>query len=121
MVVMLRIVVAMALSGCSLLTVHGPHTTEVTTNRPSCTDNYLLPVIDSVLAAGTATGALYFSSTGDELGVVVEGGFAVAFGINALVGISRVKSCKRAITTFETTAARPAAYTPAPAAPAPSP
>jgi hypothetical protein len=118
---MLRIVVAMALGGCSVLTVNGPHSTEVTTNRPSCTESYVLPAIDAVIAAVTATGAIYFANRGEDVGVMVEGAFAVGFGINALVGVSRVKSCKRAITTFETTALRPAAYTPAPAAPAPSP
>ena len=121
MVVMLRIVVAMALSGCSVLTVHGPRSTEVATNRPSCTESYVLPVIDALIAAGTATGALYFANKGEDVGVMVEGAFAVGFGINALVGVSRVKKCKRAISTFDTTAARPGVYMPAPAMPAPSP
>lgn len=111
----------MALAGCSVLTVSGPRSTEVATNRPSCSESYALPAIDAVIAAATATGAIYFSSKGEQVGVMVESAFAVGFGINALVGVSRVKKCKRAITTFETTAPRPGVYTPAPAMPAPSP
>ncbi len=118
---MLRIVLAMSLGGCSVLTVNGPRTTEVATNRPSCTESYALPAIDAVIAAATATGAIYFANKGEDVGVMVEGAFAVGFGINALVGVSRVKKCKRAINTFDTTVARPGAYMPAPAMPAPSP
>lgn len=117
---MLRVVVMVALAGCSVITTHGPGS-ETPMNRPSCTESYALPAIDAVIAAATATGALYFSSTGEDVGVLVEGAFAVGFGLNALVGLTRVKSCKRAITTFETTAARQGVYMPAPAMPAPSP
>lgn len=118
---MLRVVALVALSGCSVLTVNGPHSMEVATNRPNCTDSYVLPAIDAVIAAATATGMIYFISKGDELGTMVEGAFALGFGINALVGMGRVKRCKRAITTFESTVLRQDVYMPAPVMPAPSP
>lgn len=72
---------------------------------PTCTDNYALPVIDTMLAAASGMGAVYFATRDPEhrntpaaveenavLTSLVVGAF---YGGSALFGASRVEDCRR--------------------------
>lgn len=83
---------ALLATGCSALFVKGPPP-----GPPACTMSRIVPFVDTAVAVLAAVGALYFVADDSvehrSLGVVVEGGIALGFGLGAWSGHGRVSRC----------------------------
>jgi hypothetical protein len=94
---------ALAVSGCSFVFVRdapppqAPLPSGIPPSPPSCTDHYVVPIIDAAITAIALAGVIYFATSDDdmkEVGMVVEGGIALGFGYSALRGRAKVKRCR---------------------------
>jgi len=89
-------IVALLATGCSFIGVRGA--------PPPCTDNFVLPIIDSVVASGgiVASAALVASDNPDSdvrVGHVLGGFAALAalpYVVSALYGLTKVSDCRAA-------------------------
>ncbi|MDX2090526.1 MAG: hypothetical protein SFX73_21890 [Kofleriaceae bacterium] len=94
---MFRSVALVLLSGCSLVFVDGPPSQPPPPPAiAQCDTSRIPPAIDTVIAVLAATGAIYFAQSDDDMagvGVVVEGGLALGFGLSALTGYRRTGRC----------------------------
>jgi hypothetical protein len=101
---------ALAVSGCSFVLVDGPPARSSAALAepgapppPSCTDSYVVPAIDGVVAMGAFLGFVYFAASDDdmkEVGMFVEGALATGFTVSALRGRGQVKRCRAAQQAF---------------------
>jgi hypothetical protein len=96
------LLLVLAVSGCSAMGVRPSSKVPL---APTCTEEYTLPAIDTVVAVASAAGAAYFAlrendqrmfpPPDDETLVIsslVLGGF---YGGSAVLGYSRVSDCRR--------------------------
>jgi hypothetical protein len=90
------------LSGCSLIAVDGPPKHQSPRSKP-CTNSYVAPVIDTLIASGAAIGT-YEVATYSKTGSTGEGFMKIyalpplilttlIFGYSALDGYSTVGAC----------------------------
>jgi hypothetical protein len=82
------------LSGCSLVFVEGPNDANDARVYPDCSDSMALPILDGLLAAGTALEALASSGIRQDTGAALA--MAGIYAFSAVVGNSRVEDCRRA-------------------------
>ena len=90
---------ALAVSGCSFVLVRGAPPPRPRGDPPVCTDTYVVPIIDAAITTIALAGVVYFATSDNdmkEVGMLVEGGLALGFGISALTGYRRVIHCRRA-------------------------
>jgi uncharacterized membrane protein AbrB (regulator of aidB expression) len=94
-------------AGCSIAFVDGPH---VVAGKVTCTEEMTLPLVDAAIAAVAITAPFIHEFTRDrssdplvELSVV---SWAVGLGtaISAIVGVRKVKRCRRSIAADALTA-----------------
>lgn len=94
---MFRSVALALLSGCSVAFIDKPPAHPPP--QPAiahCDTTRIPPVIDTAIAVLATTGAIYFAQSDDDMagvGVVVEGGLALGFGISAITGWRRTSRC----------------------------
>jgi hypothetical protein len=105
------LMLANALSGCSLLFVDGPRTVHPTAGPayPDCTDSKSVPYIDAVLAAGAGSSLLIpryggSADTHEVAGALIQVALA---GTSAVIGLRRVAACRRARQRFVAAQLRP--------------
>lgn len=67
---------------------------------PVCVKHYGHQWLDGAIAMLATTGAIYFATKDETLGVLTESGIALGFGISALATIGRPVGCKRAQDAF---------------------
>jgi hypothetical protein len=98
---MRAVALIVALSGCSwVLTKKPPPASPPPAFYPECMESYVPQAIDGAIAVLATVGAIYFSQSGDStdksVGVLIEGGIAVGFGLSALTTIKRPAGCRDA-------------------------
>jgi hypothetical protein len=109
----LALTIAIAVSGCSFVLVKAPMPPPMAPG--DCTDHYVVPAIDAVIATAALVGVIYFAQSDEsmrELGMLVEGSLALGFGASAFRGKNKVRSCRRARASYV-----PPAYPPPPPPP----
>lgn len=92
---MRTICLALALTGCSIIGTKS--VAEVGAEK--CTASVAPAAADTLTVAGAAAFAVYSSlelEDVDHIAIPVAAGVAVIWGISAIVGYTRVTSCKRA-------------------------
>jgi hypothetical protein len=102
--------------GCSIAFVDGPH---VEAGNVSCTEEMTLPLVDAAVAAVAIASPFIFEATRDRSTTDPQIGPSVVFwaaglatAISAVIGMQRVKRCRRsiaanALTTTTTTTPPP--------------
>lgn len=104
------LVLLLVLSGCGVtLTRKAPPAEPPPATWPRCTEHYFWQIVDGAVAVMGASGAIYFAQSSDDykaLGIMVEGGIALGFGISALASLARPAECRAARAAYENAAAQ---------------
>jgi hypothetical protein len=97
--------------GCSIAFVDGPH---VVAGKVTCTEEMTLPLVDAAVAAVAITTPFIFEATRDRSTVDPQIEASVLFwaiglgtAISAVVGVRKVKRCRRSIAADALTQPQP--------------
>lgn len=98
---MRRLAFVVLLSGCSFIGVEGPK--KPNTRKKPCTDDYSLPIFDTVMATGATIGTVAVASMDNHPGAVINAQAlalpplilsALFYGASAGSGYSKVSACR---------------------------